>query len=77
MIFGLPYLTKVNSIMADRKIVVLRLFLGLQDQKTLKRVKISKSIFRDFISSLNKIDHEESENRDTEMLVSILRALVL
>ena len=61
--------------MANPKIVVPRLkdlSLGLQDPKTFKRVKISKSLFRDFL--INQIDHEEPENRGPETLESILRA---
>ena len=45
---------------------LLNLFLELQDQKTLKRVKILKSLFRDFLISVNQIDHEESENHGPE-----------
>ena len=73
----LDCLTRLNSIMANPKIVVPRLkdlSLGLQDPKTFKRVKISKSLFRDFLININNIDHEESENRGPETLESILRA---
>ena len=35
----------------------------LRLQGTLKRVKISKSLFRDFLIALNQIDHEESVYR--------------
>ena len=35
----------------------------LRLQGTLKRVKISKSLFRDFLIAINHIDHEESEYR--------------
>ena len=72
-------MAKVNSIMANPKIVVPKLWdlsLGLQDPKTLKRVKISKSLFRDFLISINQIDNEESENSGPETLGSILRAPV-
>ena len=31
--------------------------------KNLKMVKISKSLFRDFLIAINHIDHEESEYR--------------
>ena len=64
--------------MANTKIVVSRLLdlsLGLQDPKTLKRVKISNSLFQDFVPDLNQIDHKESENRDLEILGSQLWAL--
>ena len=63
--------------MANPIIVVLRLkdlSLWLQDPKTLKRVKISKSLFRDFIIFINQIAHEESDNRGPETLGSILKA---
>ena len=46
----------------------------LRLQGTLKRVKISKSLFRDFLIAINHIDHEESINRGPETLESILRA---
>ena len=42
--------------------------------KNLKSVKISKSLFRDFLIAINHIDHEESINRGPETLESILRA---
>ena len=35
-------------------------------------VKRLESLFRDFIIGINRIDHEESENRGTEMLASLL-----
>ena len=38
------------------------LFLKLQNQKTQNRLKISKSILRDFSKSTNQMEHEESEN---------------
>ena len=63
--------------MANTKIVVSRLLdlsLGLQDPKTLKRVKISNSLFQDFVPDLNQIDNKESENHGLENLESILRA---
>ena len=41
--------------------------------KTLKKVKILKSLFRDFLMGINQIDHEESENRAHETLGSNLR----
>ena len=46
--------------MANPKIVVSRLkdlSLGLHDPKTLKRVKISNSLYQDFVPGLNQIDH--------------------
>ena len=52
--------------MANTKIVVASFYdlsLGLQEPKTLRRVKISKSLFRDFLKSINQIDHKESEYR--------------
>ena len=63
--------------MANPKIVVLRLYdvtLGLQDTKTLKRVKISNSLFRDFPAGVNKIDQEESKSRGPQTLKSVFRA---
>ena len=41
--------------------------------KTLKQVKISKSLFRDFLIDINQIDHEESENCAPETLGTNLR----
>ena len=41
--------------------------------KTIKKFKISKSLFRDFQIGFNKIDHEESEKRAPETLRSTLR----
>ena len=52
--------------MANPKIVVLRLqdlSLGLQDPTTLKKIEISKSLFRGFLIDINQIDPQESENR--------------
>ena len=40
--------------------------------KTPKKVKISKSLFRDFLICRNQIDYEESENRSPETQGSIL-----
>ena len=62
--------------MANTKIVALRLqdlSSGLQDPKTLKKVKILKSLFRGFLISINQVDHEESEYCGPETLGSILR----
>ena len=42
--------------------------------KISKKVKISKSLFRDFLTGIYQIDHEGSENRDLETLGSILKA---
>ena len=70
----------VNSIVANPEIVVQRLkdlFKGLHDRKNLKNIKISKSLFCDFLSRLNQIDREESENRGSKTLGFILKALVL
>ena len=58
-------------------IVVLRLkdvSLGHQDRTTLKKVKTSKSLFRDFLVSINQIDHRESQYRGPHTQGSILRA---
>ena len=53
------------------------LSIGLWDPKTIKRIKISKSLFGGFLIGINQIDHEESENCGPETLGSILRALGL
>ena len=61
--------------MANPKIVVPRLkdlALGLQDHKTLKKVKISKSLFRDLLICIYQIDHDKSENRGPETQGSML-----
>ena len=39
-------------------------------QGILKRVKISKSLFLDFLTCINRIDHSETENRGHETLGS-------
>ena len=62
--------------MANPKNMVSRLqdvTLGLQDPKTLKRVKISKSLFRGFLIGINQIDHEEYENLSPENLGFVIR----
>ena len=61
--------------MTNTKIVVPDLSLRLQDPKTLKRVKISESLFRDFLIGINQIDHEESENLDPENQGFVIREL--
>ena len=61
--------------MAYPQIVVPRpsdLSLGLMDQKTFKRAKNSRSLFRDFLKGMHQIDYEESENRGPETLGSFL-----
>ena len=66
--------------MTNPKILVLRLqdlSLGLQDPKTLKKVKIFMSLFCGFLIGLNQIDHDESENRGPEAPGSILKAIGL
>ena len=76
-IFELPVKAKVNWIMTNSKIVVLRLqylSFGLQDQKTLKKFKISTSFFRDLLIGINQIDHKKPKNRGPETPGSILRA---
>ena len=44
----------------------------VQDPKTLKNIKISNSLFRDFLKDIYQIDYEESENRGPETLGSNL-----
>ena len=66
--------------MANSKIVVSilkDLSLWLRDHKTLKMVKIRKSLFRYFLLGVHQIDHGKSENRSPETVGSILKALGL
>ena len=67
-----PKQTKVNSIKENPKKVRLQdLSFVLKYPKTLKRVKISQSLFCDFqIGLRDKMDHEESENRGPKTLES-------
>ena len=72
--FWIALWTKVDSITKNPKIVVMRLLdlsLGLLELKTLKRVKIFKSLFRGFLIGINQIDHEETENHGPESQESI------
>ena len=51
--------------------------LMLQNPKTQNKVKISKSLFRDFPIRINRIDHDESENQAPEVLGYILKASII